>query len=30
MRDKIPRQFLEMMAGRFATLADPTRQRRTP
>ncbi len=25
MRDKIPRRFLEMMAGRFATLADPTR-----
>jgi len=25
MRDKIPRQFLEMMAGRFATPADPTR-----
>ncbi len=23
MRDKIPRKFLEMMAGRFATLADP-------
>jgi len=25
MCDKIPRQFLEMMAGRFPTLADPTR-----
>ena len=25
MRDKIPRRFLEMMARRFATLADPTR-----
>ena len=25
MRDKIPTRFLEMMAGRFATLADPTR-----
>ena len=25
MRDKIPKRFLEMMAGRFATLADPTR-----
>jgi ArsR family transcriptional regulator len=25
MRDKVPRQFLEMMAARFATLADPTR-----
>ena len=25
MRDKIPRKFLEMMASRFATLADPTR-----
>ena len=25
MYDKIPRQFLELMAGRFATLADPTR-----
>ena len=25
MLDKIPKKFLEMMAGRFATLADPTR-----
>lgn len=25
MRDKIPRKFLEIMARRFATLADPTR-----
>ena len=25
MREKIPRRFLELMAGRFATLADPTR-----
>lgn len=25
MRDRIPRKFLEMMARRFATLADPTR-----
>lgn len=25
MHDQIPKQFLEMMAGRFATLADPTR-----
>ena len=25
MREKIPRKFLEMMASRFATLADPTR-----
>ena len=25
MRDKIPKRFLEIMAGRFATLADPTR-----
>ncbi len=25
MRDKIPKRFLEVMAGRFATLGDPTR-----
>ena len=25
MRDKVPRRFLEAMAGRFAVLADPTR-----
>jgi len=25
MRDKIPKQFVKMMAGRFATLGDPTR-----
>lgn len=25
MRDEIPRRFFEMMAARFATLADPTR-----
>lgn len=25
MRDKIPRRFVEMMAARFATLADPAR-----
>jgi ArsR family transcriptional regulator len=25
MREKVPRKFLEMMAGRFAALGDPTR-----
>lgn len=25
MRGKVPRKFLEMMAGRFAALSDPTR-----